>query len=202
MVCQIASPIYSDMLDDLIKQDSITQELTKSRMDEVQQVRKLERMERKTHKQAEVESKFLEWSKNIHGKRVLNIVEIPEAVGNELEQMFAAFKKASECKADFPLFASEIVNICRESERWMEIEALADYNETTDITPETIPLSQVGKGMVVKIVDKNSDRFNQLATISSYNNGSGWWGIFESEVGKDNPQAEWIKTHQVEVVAI
>jgi predicted ribosome quality control (RQC) complex YloA/Tae2 family protein len=197
MVCQIATPTYSDMLDDLLKQDSITQELTKARMDEVKEARKLERIEKKAREQAEAESKFLEWTRNIHGIRTL-LATIHEAAGNKLEYFFSTFRKASDGEVEFNLFVNELLQVYESSDHWLEIEAIADYNEQTNITPENISLAQVGPGMRVKIVNQNSPRFGQQARITSFNNGSGWTGVFDDE----QLQTEFIGTTEVVVVAI
>lgn len=193
-VAQLASPMYSDMLDEFYKQGAITQEVVKTEIDGIKALRRMEREEHKAQKQAETESKFLEWNRSVYGDRTLNIVQIPEDAGNDLEQMLATFKKAADSPVDFPMFAAELVSICRESDRWFEIEALA---ESKKINSDNIPLSQICRGTRVGMSRKHP-LAGQTGTAASGYNGSGWFVIPDSENGKENPQAVWVGTAEIE----
>jgi len=193
MAVQLARPTYNDMLDDLLMQEVITQDAAKAQMDKVQAQRKLERVERIAQKKLETESEFLKWGKNIYGKRVLNIVEIPEAAGNSLEQMLVIFKKAADSPVEFPMFANELVNICQESERWMEIEALA---EIKNLESTSIPLSQVCPGTRVRILGKHP-LSGQAGTVTSEHNGNGWTVTPDSN-DAENRQSVWVGTPEIE----
>lgn len=195
MVAQLAVPMYQDIYSRLLEQPTITQELVDSEMSKVRQERKLEREELKVQR-AETESKFFEWTTNQYGTNTL-IAQIHEDAGRKLEYMLSTFRKASENEADFNLFINELLEVYESSDRWIEVEALSELHEFNNITPETIPLSQVGPGMRIEIIDPNSPRFGQQARIISFNNGSGWQVIFDSESHQD-----WAATTEVKVVDI
>jgi len=168
-------------------------------MSDVRSRSKQEREEAKA--QSDSESKFLEWTRDPHGIRTL-LATIHEAAGNKIEQFFSTFGRASDSEVEFNVFINELLQVFESSDRWMEIEAIAELNEIADMTPENIPLSQVGPGMIIEVINRDSPFFGQQARIVSYNNGSGWCVIFDSELGKENPQSEWAPTADVKIVAI
>jgi hypothetical protein len=201
MAMQLAAPMYEDTLSQLLRENVITQEMVEQMMFDVRSLRKQEREEAKAQSESESESKFLEWTRDPHGIRTL-LATIHETAGNKIEHFFSTFRRASDSEVEFNSFISEVLQVFESSDRWEEIEAIAELNEMADMTPESIPLSQVGPGMRVEVVNTDSPFFGQQARIVSYNNGSGWCVIFDSELGKENPQSEWAATADVKVVAI
>jgi hypothetical protein len=202
MAMQLSAPMFEDTRSQLLRENVITQEMVEQMISDVRSRSKQEREEAKA--QSESESKFLEWTRDPHGIRTL-LATIHEAAGNKIEHFFSTFRKASDGEVEFNSFISEMLQVFESSDRWEEIEAIAELNEINeiaDMTPDNIPLSQVGPGMRIEVVNTDSPFFGQQARIVSYNNGSGWCVIFDSEMGKENPQSEWAPTADVKIVAI
>jgi hypothetical protein len=199
MGMQLSAPMFEDTRSQLLRENVITQEMVEDMMSEVRSLRKQEREEAKAQSQSE--SKFLEWTRDSHGIRTL-LATIHEAAGNKIEQFFATFRKASDSEIEFNVFMNEVLQTFESSDRWTEIEAIAELNEIANMTPDNIPLSQVSPGMTIEVINTDSPFFGQQAKIVSHYNGSGWCVIFDSESGKENPQSEWAPTSDVKVVAI